>query len=227
MPRIARIVIPGLPHHITQRGNNRQDVFFVKDDYLTYLSILKEESERFGAKIMGYCLMTNHIHLIAIPTNMDSLRKGIGKTHWRYTQYINMLHGRSGHLWQNRFYSCALEEAHLIAAMAYIERNPVRTKMVNRAWQYRWSSANTHVNGKDENGLLDLRLWNTLIGSADWAEYLIRNDDKNMLLLLRSNTNRGRPLVSDTFVSKIEKIIGRRIRALPVGRPKKKGGEKK
>jgi putative transposase len=119
MPRTARIAIPEVPHHITQRGNNRQDVFFVDDDRRVYLSILKEQSEKYGLEILGWCLMTNHIHLIARPSTPESLAKAVGRTHFLYTQNINYLHRRSGHLWQNRFYSCPLGREHFWQALRY------------------------------------------------------------------------------------------------------------
>jgi len=130
VPRLARIVLPGVPHHITQRGNNRQDVFFVDDDRRAYLDLLGQHAERFGLKVLGYCLMANHVHLIATPSAEESLAKAVGRTHFGYTQYVNRHHRRSGHLWQNRFYSCALDEVHLWRAMRYTERNPVRGKLV-------------------------------------------------------------------------------------------------
>jgi len=148
MPRIARIVIPGSYHHITQRGNNRQDIFFCDEDYRAYLSIFCEQSEKFGLSVDGYCLMTNHVHLIATPANEASLAKAVGRTHFLYTQYVNRLHGRSGHLWQNRFYSCPLGDEHFWRALAYVEQNPVRAKMVRRPWRYAWSSAAAHC-GKE------------------------------------------------------------------------------
>ena len=121
MPRTARIAIRDVPHHITQRGNNRQDVFFVDDDRRVYLSLLKEQADKYGLEILGWCLMTNHIHLIGRPADEDSLAKALGRTHFRYTQYINRLHGRSGHLWQNRFYSCPLGREHL-AGDAFVSK---------------------------------------------------------------------------------------------------------
>lgn len=105
MPRVARIVLPGQPHHITQCGNNRQDVFFVDDDRQVYLDFLQAHCELYGFTVLGYCLMSNHIHLVGTPTREDSLAKAIGRTHFRYSQYINRMHRRSGHLWQNRFFS--------------------------------------------------------------------------------------------------------------------------
>jgi len=134
MPRHARIVIPGLSHHITQRGNNRQDVFFVDDDRVAYLDLLREQCLKHRVRVLGYCLMTNHIHLIATPAHEDSLNLAIGRTHFLYTQLINRLHDRSGHLWQGRFHSCLMDGAYTLAAMRYVERNPVRAKMTRAPW---------------------------------------------------------------------------------------------
>ena len=222
MPRIARIVIPGCPHHITQRGNNRQDVFFVDDDWEAYLGLLGEESQKHGLVVHGYCLMTNHIHLVATPRSAGSLAKTLGRTDFRYTQYINRFHGRSGHLWQNRFYSCALDEEHYWTAMAYIEQNPVRAKLVRRAWRYRWSSAAAHcAESADGSGLLDLGPWNSSAVAKGWKTTLAEMLGKETLSAVRLNTHRGRPLGSDSFLSKIERRVGRRLRPLPVGRPSK------
>ena len=226
MARVARIVIPNCPHHVTQRGNNRQDVFFVDDDRVTYLELLGEECAQHGVAIDGYCLMTNHVHLIATPRSKDSLAKGLGRTHFRYTQYVNRLHGRSGHLWQNRFYSCALDEEHYWTAMAYVEQNPVRARLVRRPWSYRWSSAAAHCGrGRDRSGMLDLDQWSEWLAGNDWSETLVDMLGDDMLSALRLNTHRGRPLGSDAFLSKIEALLGRRLRPLPVGRPRRRKRE--
>ena len=148
MPRIARIVIPGSPHHITQRGNNRQDVFFTDDDREAYLEILKEQSADFGLLIDGYCLMTNHIHLIATPMKEDSLAKAMGRTHLVYSQYINRLHRRGGHLWQNRYKNLVvLKDNYLYNLINYIEYNPVRAGIVSAPGDYAWSSYRARVLG--------------------------------------------------------------------------------
>jgi putative transposase len=139
--------VPGIPHHIVQRGNNRQDVFFVDDDRRAYLDMLAEQSERFGLTLLAYCLMTNHAHIVAVPRDESVLAKAVGRTHWLFSQYVNRLHRRSGHLWQNRFFSCTLDEPHLWQACAYVERNPVRARLVRLAWRYPWSSAAVHVGG--------------------------------------------------------------------------------
>ena len=154
MTREARAVIIGVPHHITQRGNNRQDVFFVDDDRRHYLLMLKSKAVQYGLTIHAYCLMTNHVHIVATPLHEESLAKGIGRTHYFYTRYVNKLQGRNGHLWQNRFFSCPLDEPYFLNTVRYIERNPVRARMVRKALRYPWSSAKVHVAGRDPSGLL-------------------------------------------------------------------------
>ena len=220
MPRVARIVIPGCPHHVTQRGNNRQDVFLVDDDRRAYLEILREQSERFGLSVSGYCMMTNHVHLIATPAGPESLARAVGRTHWLYTQYVNRLHGRSGHLWQNRFYSCALDEDHFWKAMAYVERNPVRARLVRRPWRWAWSSAAAHCGEAENTGLLDLEAWKDLLAGADWRDVLAERLEEADVAALRRATGWGRPLGSDRFLAKLERALGRRLRPLPVGRPR-------
>ena len=222
MPRNARIVIPHIAHHITQRGNNKQDVFFVDDDREKFLYLLKEQSKRFGVIIDGYCLITNHIHIIATPAMQDSLAKALGRINLLYSQYISYMHGRTGHLWQNRFYSCPLDTNHFFTALNYIERNPVRAKMVRYPRTYRWSSAGFHIGKEDEFCLMDKKRWQQQSSSLDWKNILRRKLEKVDIDKLRIHCRTGRPLGTDKFISKLETLIGRRLRALPVGRPKKK-----
>jgi len=221
MPRAARIAIPDVPHHITQRGNNRQDVFFVDDDRRVYLSILKEQSEKFGLEVLGWCLMTNHIHLIARPSSEDSLAKALGRTHFLYTQYINRFHRRSGHLWQNRFFSCPLGREHFWQALRYIEQNPLRAGLVRQAWKYPWSSAAAHVENKDDTELLDMTHWKRISAQVNWRQILENAQPKDQIESIRLNTHTGRPLAGDSFISKLEKLLNKRLRPLPIGRPPK------
>jgi putative transposase len=208
---------------VTQRGNNSEDVFFVDDDRTTYLGMLAEEAERYGLAVEGYCLMTNHVHLIVTPRSEEALAKALGRTHYRYAQYINHMHGRSGHLWQNRFYSCALDGGHYWRAMVYVEQNPVRARIVRCPWRYVWSSAAAHCGqGPDRSGLLDLGAWGKAIVGKRWQETLAELLPREALSTLRLSTHRGRPLGSDRFLAKIESLLGRRLRPLPVGRPRKK-----
>jgi putative transposase len=222
MPRTARIVIPGIPHHVTQRGNNRQDVFFVDEDRRVYLGLLRASAERWGLQVLGYCLMTNHVHTVAVPTAENSLAKAVGRTHFVYTQYVNRLHGRVGHLWHNRFHSCALDERHLDVAMRYIERNPVRARLCRVAWRYPWSSAAAHAGAAGPPRLLALAAWQERWPAAQWKEALRGAEEPKAVSALRLSTCRGRPLGSDSFVSKLEARLGRRLRPLPIGRPREK-----
>jgi len=219
MPRLARTVAIDYPHHITQRGNNQQDVFFVKDDWRVYLKLLKEQCDKYGMEINAYCLMRNHVHLIGIPHNENSLAKAVGGTHFRYTQYINRMHKRSGHLWQGRFYSCALDEKGFWLAAKYIEMNPVRAKICRLPWQYEWSSASLHVDSTADSKLLNLAVWYKMISDGVWRKELADGIDEKQMRKIRSSTHTGRPLGTDSFISKLETIFGRRIRPLPVGRP--------
>jgi len=220
MPRFARVVIPGCPHHITQCGNNRQPVFLADDDYAVYLELLAEQAAVWGVAIAGYCLMPNHVHLIATPSTSESLARAVGRTHYRYTQYVNRLHARSGHLWQNRFFSCPLDARHSRRAMVYVERNPVKARLCRKAWRWRWSSAAAHC-GQVAGGAVNLARW--AYTPEQWREALSAGDDEFAALIDR-RTQTGRPLGGNSFVSKLESRLGRRLRALPVGRPPKRPG---
>ncbi len=239
MPRVARIVIAGVAHHITQRGNNRQDVFFVDDDRQVYLDLLHTQCQCYGVSVTGYCLMTNHVHIVGIPQTEDALAKAIGRTHFLYTQYINKMHDRSGHLWQNRFYSCPMDEAHALQALCYVELNPVRAGMENAEkagtgtarcsrcqspfspCDYPWSSAAAHCGSETFHPVLDMAQWRTIMPDAVWREILNQfTGDFEIVETLRQHTHTGRPLGSDSFISKMERIAGCRLRPLPVGRPR-------
>lgn len=222
MSRIARVVSVGLPHHITQRGNYQQDVFFEPDDRRQYLSWIREYSLKYSLSILAYCLMQNHVHFIAIPHEIDSLAKTFNAAHMRYSQYFNRKLKQRGHLWQGRFYSCVLDEPHLLLAARYIERNPVRAGLVKKPWQWPWSSAISHANGK-ENGLIELGDLFGIIGMScpSWAKYIDSPEEKNFLQRVRKHTLAGYPLGSMAFIEKLEAKFGRRLCALPIGRPKK------
>jgi putative transposase len=150
MPRIARIVAPGHPYHVTQRGNYRQAIFRNDEDRARYLSWVNEYSRKFHLSVWAYCLMDNHVHFIVQPREEKSLAKVFSVAHMRYAQYFNKERKASGHLWQGRFYSCLLDEPYLMAAMRYVDRNPVRAKMVKSPSQWKWSSAAAHIGGTDE-----------------------------------------------------------------------------
>lgn len=197
MTRSARIVIPGVAHHLTQRGNNGQLTFFDDEDRLKYLELLRYYSTLHHLRILGYCLMTNHIHIVAVPRQEESLAGAIGRTHQQYTEHINSKYVRRGHLWQSRFYSCPMDLDHTINAIAYAEVNPVRAGMIRDAWDYRWSSAPAHTNHK-ENRLLDLSRWFREFTPESWTETLATFHRKTQFVNdIRRYTRKGRPLGTD------------------------------
>jgi len=222
MARQARIVIPGAEHHVTQRGNYAQDVFFTDADRRAYLGFLRQSAREHGLAVSAYCLMTNHVHLVVTPSREDSLAKALGRTHLIYAQYIHGLHGRLGHLWQSRFYSCPMDDAHAHNATAYVELNPVRAGMVPAPWDFPWSSAAAHCGrAPDSSGLLDLNAWFAKMPPDDWVDTLRAIARSHEAVdRVRLHTRTGRPLGSDAFVAKVEASLGRRVRAVPRGRPK-------
>jgi putative transposase len=220
MPRTRRIVIPEVPYHVTQRGNNRQDVFLVQEDRRRYLQWLGDYSRRFEMDILAWCLMTNHVHMVTVPRRQDSLARAIGLTDQRHAQYMNLLHKRTGHLWQDRFYSCPMDEKHAMAAIRYVEQNPVREGLAAVAWEYPWSSAAAHVGERDRWGLVDLSAWFGQRSAQDWREVLRADLNVRQADAIRRHTARGRPLGADAFVSRMESLLGLRLHALPRGRPK-------
>ena len=218
MTRLARITIPGIPHHVTQRGNRRQPVFFTEDDYRTYLQELHVQGERFGLRVWAYCLMTNHVHLIVVPEHAQSLARGLGEIHRRYTRRVNFREGWRGYLWQGRFASVPLDELHLIAAMHYVERNPVEAGLVRRAEDYRWSSAQAHVQHAPDPLLSACFLTETI---ADWATFLATPEETGPAHRLELHLRTGRPLGSAAFIEQIERQLGRSVR------PQKRGPKPK
>jgi len=222
MARQPRIVLPGCPHHITQRGNNRQDVFLLDDDRRFYLATLGELCRREKLRVLGYCLMTNHLHLVAIPDSPTALARGVGGANFRYTLRFNRRYRRSGHLWQNRFYSFALGRDHLLAALAYVDLNPVRAGMERRAADYPFSSAAAHQSGRDPSGLLDMRAFGKLNRNGDWSELLATQEsNEESIRAIRESTRTGRPLGDQAFVKRIARELNMDLERRPVGRPRK------
>ncbi|MFH1504709.1 MAG: transposase [Candidatus Omnitrophota bacterium] len=221
MPRIARIVAVDYPHHITQRGNYKQRVFTKNNDYKFYLERLNEYQNKYKLSTIAYCLMPNHVHFVAIPKDKDSLAKTFNASHMRYAHYFNKKSNLTGHLWQGRFYSCVLDDNHLYAVARYIENNPVRAGLVKKAWNWKWSSAKEHIL-KEGRGILSLIEISKFMEADNWRSYLSQKEDEKIVNNIRKNTLTGRPLGDDAFIIKLEKIFGKRLKALPRGRPKKK-----
>jgi len=219
MPRIARAVARRYPHHVTQRGNYRQTVFETEDDYLLYLEWLKEYSDRYTLEIWAYCLMNNHVHYVCVPVREDSLARTFNTLHMRYAQYVNQRRKASGHLWQGRFYSTILDEAHVYAAVRYVENNPLRAGIVKKAEDYRWSSAREHIDGS-QDGIVSGRCY-LLKEISNWRSYLLEKEDRTMIEHIRKCSLTGRPCGDESFIRKLERRFARRLKALPHGRPRK------
>jgi len=206
---MARIVVPGIPHHVIQRGHRSEVVFFKKEDRQTYLKILANFARKYCVKIWSYCLMTNHIHLVAIPSTSDSLAKLMRQVHKNYTMVINIRNNWKGTLWQGRYLSYPMDERYLYKCVRYIERNPVRAKIVERPEDYPWSSARAHVFGLADEVLSDSSFLQQI---HDWRAYLAENESKNDLEEIRKNQGSGRPLGNEVFYETIEKLTGRKLR---------------
>jgi len=215
MARISRVVAPGYPHHITQRGNRRQKTFFSDEDYHAYLNLMSEWCGRYGVSVWAYCLMPNHVHLVVVPTSEDGLRRAIGEAHRRYTLRVNLREGWRGHLWQGRFASVVLDEAHLLAAVRYVERNPVRARLVASAEEWPWSSALAH--GLGRNDVL-VTVAPMLERVDDWAEYLASPEDEAVLETLRRHERTGRALGDEAFIGTLEAALSRSLKPGKPGR---------
>ena len=220
MPRVARAVFSGVAHHITQRGNRREDVFYTDEDRQAYLDWLKEYSQKNRLEILAYCLMTNHIHLVGVPRTEDGLQAVLKPLHMRYAQRFNRERGWKGHVWQGRYFSSPLDEAYLWAAIRYVERNPVRARMVRKAEDYPWSSAVNHCGRADDRVLSKNLRWKKLTEQVDdWSAWLTEGDDLSELTMIRRNIEKGLPCGSDRFIKNLEKKIGRSLQYRPQGRP--------
>jgi REP-associated tyrosine transposase len=220
MARLARVVAPGIPHHVTQRGNRRQTVFFGDDDYAAYRALLAEGCQAAGVAVWAYCLMPNHVHLILTPSDADGLRAALGETHRRYTRHVNQREGWRGYLWQGRFASSPMDEAHLLACARYVELNPVRAQLARRARDWRWSSARAHLAGKDD---ALVRVRPLLALAPDWPGFLAAGLSREDHAAIRAGERTGRPLGSPRFVARLEKRLARPLaRRKPGPKPKAK-----
>ena len=218
MARIARIVMPEYPHHVIQRGNRRQEVFFSDYDREYYLSLLETFTRKNNVEVVAYCLMSNHVHLILVPHDEEGLCQAVGEMHRRYTRMINFREEWKGYLWQGRYKSYVMNEGYLYQAIRYIERNPVRAKVVRYAEEYQWSSARAHV-FRERNSVLSERM--NYIDFTEWQEYLREPDNGTDRELFKKHESTGRPIGDDAFIIKVETSLNRVIRKQKPG-PKPK-----
>jgi putative transposase len=204
--RLPRIVLPGIPHHVTQRGNRRERVFFEDGDYALYLDLLSEAAERARVAIWAYCLMPNHVHIIAVPSDEDGLRRPFRYVHRHYTGYINARMRVTGHLWQGRFSSVAMDEAHLVCALRYVALNPVRARLAKRAEDWQWSSTRAHLDGMNDT-FVDVAPALERVG--DFAAFLGEPFDEALTYAaLRKAESVGRPVGSKEWLADMEARTG-------------------
>ena len=215
------MVVPGIPHHITQRGNAQQNIFDDATDRDVYLKLLRRYASEEGLGIWAWCLMTNHVHLLAVPQTGDALASALGHTHRDYARYHNTRSAKTGHLWQARYYSCPVDQPGVCTVAAYIERNPVRAGLVELAEDFAWSSAVAHVTDHDAADLLDHVPWRDAYPKDRWREALrIGIHDEALGERIRRATMSGRPFGSAEFTKELEWAAQRRLRPKRPGRPK-------
>ena len=209
MARLPRLVVPGYPHHVTQRGNRRQNTFFGADDYREYIANIATAKADSGTGIWAWCLMPNHVHLIVVPERLDSLSALFAQSHRKYTRYINFRHGWRGHLWQERFHSCVMDELHLLAAVRYIEMNPVAAGLCQQPEDWPWSSSRAHLAGRDDSLVSVAPMLQRI---SDWRRYLQTSGTESTLDNLHEHSRTGRPLGDDRFIEQLEQLTRRPLK---------------
>jgi len=201
------LVVPGIPHHVTQRGNRRETTFFGDGDYRLYRDLLGAAAAKAGAAIWAYCLMPNHVHVIVTPQDEDGLRRTFGELHRRYTAHVNARHRWTGHLWQARFGSVAMDEDHLIAAIRYVSLNPVRARLVERAEDWPWSSVQAHLGGRDDGVVTTAPVLERV---GRFADFLVEAFDEDAAFTpLRRLETTGRPVGSAGWIQRLEREVAR------------------
>ena len=221
MARLARVLSADTPYHVTQRGNARQPVFESDADRLVYLDLLRANCRIHALSVIGYCLMSNHVHLIVLPRRPESLPLALKHTHGRYSAYFNARRASSGHLWQGRYYSCPLDPPHLWAALRYTELNPVRAGIAEFSADYLWSTAAAHSGLAAPASWLDMTPFEEVWSPSDWRQYLGQPEIAAESDAIRQSTHTGRPLGAPDFIERLENQLRRRLTPQKGGRPPK------
>ncbi len=215
MARLPRLVIPGLPHHVTQRGNGGAQTFFSDDDYALYHELLARSCRAAKVEVWGWVFMPNHVHLILVPADPDGLRRALAPVHRRYAGHVHLRERRTGHFWQGRFGAVVMDEAHLAAALRYIALNPVRARLADRPEAWRWSSVHAWRSGQAD-GLTTL---GPVLARYPRISDLVETvPDEEAFKLLRQAESIGRPLGDDGFIAGLEAQTGRHLKPAKRGR---------
>ena len=223
MSRVSRVVAPGFPHHITQRGNRRQRVFVTPEDYEVFGRMLRKYARQADLSIQAYCLMPNHVHIVAVPAAETSLSRAFKPLFSAYTRHFNVGLGEIGRLWQGRFFSCPLDDSHLLSAVRYVERNPVRAGLVSIAEEFSHSSAAAHVGRRSDTLLSDPCGMTAATSPKEWSDWLSdgADTDAEQIACLRRATHTGRVAGSVKFINRWEHILKRSLTPKKHGRPRK------
>lgn len=214
MTRLARVVVPGLPHHVTQRGSRREAIFFEDGNQEIYCYRVAEQLRKSDVEVWAYCLMPNHVHLILKPREAAGMGRALGEAHRRYTNFVNARGRWTGHLFQSRFASVAMDESHLRAAVSYVSLNPVRARLVSRAEEWSCSSVRAQLSGKDDSLV---PVCPVLDRWPNFRELLLQDYDE-AFTSLRKAEGIGCPLGTADFVIELERRLGRPIARRAPGR---------
>ncbi len=215
MARMPRLVVPGYPHHITQRGNRRMRTFFKEADYQAYLDLVSEGKDVAGVSVWAYCLMPNHVHLVVVPEYSDSFARLFRFVHRQYTRRINRRENWKGHLWQERFHSFVMDEEYLLTAVRYVELNPVRANLCDYPEEWNWSSTRAHLQGNDDQVVTVLPMLERV---NNWPDYLLAEDQAKQFERIRQHSGTGRPIGAESFLTDLEILTGRTLKRAKPGR---------
>lgn len=221
MPRQRRVIFPGFPHHVTQRGNHRERVFFAQGDAEAYWSLLHAYARRFGLEVHAYCLMPNHVHLVVTPKSAEGMQRALRAVHSQYAQRVNRMREITGHLWQGPYHSSALDAVHFVNAIRYVELNPVKAGLTGKAEDYPWSSAPARCGRRADPLLGSVQRSSFLSSISDWSAWLAQGISDECREALRRHARRNLPCGSEEFVAELEKIAGQSLRL------RKRGGQRK
>ncbi|MEJ2532410.1 MAG: transposase [Halioglobus sp.] len=209
MARMPRLVVPGYPHHVTQRGNRRMETFFCSEDYRAYMDLLAKAKAEMGVAVWAYCLMPNHVHLVVVPDQQDSLARLFRSVHRHYSRRVNFREQWRGHLWQERFHSFVMDERYLLATVRYTELNPLRARLCINPADWPWSSARAHFAGRDD---AIVSVQPMLDRVADWGDYLAGGASQKEADMIRRCASTGRPAGDELFVERLEVLTGRELK---------------
>ncbi len=223
MARLARVVIPGLAHQVTQRGDGGARTFFSDTDYQLYKTLLAEHCAAAGVEVWGWVLMPNHVHLILVPQDGDGLRRALAPVHRRYAGHVHAREKRTGHFWQGRFGAVAMDDDHLAAALIYVTMNPVRARLCVRPTDWRWSSVHAHLGLIADDGVTAVAP--VLERFPDLADRIAAGEDREASARLRKAERIGRPVGTPAFIANLERQTARRLFAAKRGPKVKRGSE--